>query len=136
MIDPKRIIALLRVGDENSNDILNSIYATYRNIALTTLEHSNKAPTKEIIEDVIDVVAEHIRFTPTAGQIYCFLNLHPKLKSRVIEWGADDTEVRSEITDAIAYFTLGTSWADDESLHLLIAIQWNRTWADSETQSV
>ena len=129
MISIQRLQSLLRINKED--ETVANVMNFAAEVARTTRKHRLNIPTHKDVTECIDVFADHIGFVPTHAQMESFLWLHPELKSRVMEFGATDTEVRSELHAAVFYFTLRTTdfVEGDTVIESLVAQQWNRIWA-------
>ena len=101
-------------------------------MARITKKHRLAIPSDKDIAECIDVFADHLGFVPDERDVMSFLWLHQELKSRVLEFGATDTEVRSEIHAAVFYFTLRVdSFVEgDQDIDRLVEQQWNKIWAN------
>lgn len=100
------------------------------NLAKDVLYYAHHVLSQTDYQETLDVIQEHIGLD-ASDNIHAFLTLHPILSARIVAFKANDTEVREEITNAVAQFTLGTDWAEDDTLKSLICSQWQRIWAKS-----
>lgn len=128
-MDIKRLKAL-SLNDKASVD---NFLDFAKEVARTTRKHRLNTPSDRDLADCIGVIADHIGFVPEEADMLSFLWLHPELKSRVIEFGATDTEVRSELHAAVFYFTLRTTdfVEGDTVIEGLVAQQWKRIWQNT-----
>lgn len=131
MISIQRLQSLLRINKED--ETVANITNFAANVARTTRKHLLNIPTDKDITECINVFADHIGLVPTPADMERFLWLHPELKSRVMEFGATDTEVRSELHAAVFYFTLRTTdfVEGDTAIESLVAQQWKRIWQNT-----
>ena len=100
-------------------------------IARTAHRRLSSWPSAKDVSECIDIVDDHLGFVPSGDEVEAFLLLHPELKSLVMEFGATDTEVRSEVLAAVFHFTLRTTdfVEGDTEINNLVAQQWKRIWA-------
>lgn len=127
MIDSKRLLTLIRLPGEA--DRVTHLMDHADELARTTIKHRLSIPTYEALTECCDVVDDHLGFMPDRENMSTFLWLHPKLKSRVIEFSAGDTEVRSELIDAVCTFTTCVNeHIEAEDFHQLVVKQWQRIW--------
>lgn len=126
MLDIKRVIHHL---NEQNEDVLRSLKETAVTIARTTIRYRLEMPESAHLDDFAEVVDDHLGFVPVSSEVMSFLWLHPKLKSRVMDFGAQDTEVRSEILNAVTLFCVDCEYDENsKALHDLVFDQWNEIW--------
>lgn len=115
----------------NDKAVVDNLLTLANEIARTTRKRLSSWPSAKDVSECIDVVDDHLDFVPSMVEMEEFLLLHPELKSRVMEFGATDTEVRGEILDAVFHFTLRIHVfvEGNTEINELVAQQWKRIWA-------
>jgi hypothetical protein len=96
-----------------------------RNAARALLDNVGLRPTEAEYKAAADHLRWAIGVSLSVAEVTALLEVYPRARLKLSEWGIGDTEVREELSSAFAHLLTGSQWptyGDDVDVDAFVAL--------------